>query len=130
MDERHLQPARNALNDYQERYQLKTETAVYALTEENWRDEYIPFRQSSGCYLFYDEAGQLLYVGKAVNLGARVGSYFNPSPFAPKPGHVWSAMPHHALVIRVENFWEAPSLEEYLINALKPADNTRGRNWD
>ncbi len=31
---------------------------------------------SSGCYLFHGEDGAVLYVGKAVNLRSRVGSYF------------------------------------------------------
>lgn len=31
---------------------------------------------SSGCYLFHGEDGSVLYVGKAVNLRSRVGSYF------------------------------------------------------
>lgn len=128
LDEKHLKPTRNALKDYEKRYGLKTETALYALTEEGWRN-YIPFRGDSGCYLFYDETGRLLYVGKARNLGARIGHYFTSPPFAPTAGHVWSAMPRHALVIKVEKTWEAPSLEEYLIDRLQPSDNTRGKNW-
>lgn len=129
MDEKHLKPALEALKDYQKRYRLKTATAPYALTEEGWRD-YIPFRESPGCYLFFDEAGRLLYVGKAKNLGNRVGHYFTSSPFAPRTDHVWSATPRHALVVKVDEPWEAPSLEEFLINKLHPSDNTRSRNWD
>jgi len=129
MKEKHLKAAQKALKDYQKRYRLKAKTEAYALTEENWRDEYIPFRSSAGCYIFFDEAGRPLYVGKATNLGARVGSYFNSRPFGPKPGHVWSSAPQYAFLIQVEELWEAPSLEEFLINELQPADNTRGRNW-
>ena len=38
-----------------------------------------------GCYLFYDQRGEVIYVGKAVNLRNRVRSYFcllytSPSP--------------------------------------------------
>jgi hypothetical protein len=38
----------------------------------------------SGIYRFYDSAGGLLYVGKALNLARRVGSYFRP--LAPDAG--------------------------------------------
>lgn len=130
MDEKYLKSARKALKNYQKRYRIKAETEGYALTEENWRDEYIPFRGSPGCYLFFDKEGRLLYIGKATNLGARVGSYFASSPFAPKHGHVWSSAPHYAFIIQVEEVWEAPSLEEFLIRELHPTDNTRSRNWD
>ncbi|WP_215825829.1 excinuclease ABC subunit UvrC [Spiroplasma endosymbiont of 'Nebria riversi'] len=33
--------------------------------------------QSSGCYQFYNEARQLIYVGKAKNIQQRVNNYFN-----------------------------------------------------
>ena len=32
-----------------------------------------------GCYIYRDEAGKILYVGKAINLRSRVRSYFRPS---------------------------------------------------
>jgi len=33
----------------------------------------------AGCYLMKDEAGKVIYVGKAVNLRSRVRSYFQSS---------------------------------------------------
>ena len=35
---------------------------------------------SNGVYFFRDKSGKILYIGKAVNLKARVGSYFNKQP--------------------------------------------------
>lgn len=35
--------------------------------------------QSPGCYLYYDENGKLLYIGKAANLRSRVFSYWRES---------------------------------------------------
>ena len=34
------------------------------------------FPKTSGVYLFQDQAGRVLYIGKAKNLRSRVGSYF------------------------------------------------------
>ena len=33
-----------------------------------------------GCYLMKDSGGRIIYVGKAVNLRARVRSYFHATP--------------------------------------------------
>jgi excinuclease ABC subunit C len=43
---------------------------------------YLP--ESPGCYLFYDESGKVIYVGKAKNLRKRVGSYFQKKDHEPK----------------------------------------------
>ena len=37
-----------------------------------------------GCYLFSDEAGTVIYVGKAKNLKKRVTSYFQKTDHDPK----------------------------------------------
>ena len=42
------------------------------------RDEVAEFPTAPGVYLFMDVSGVVLYVGKAKNLRARVGSYFQP----------------------------------------------------
>ena len=38
-----------------------------------------------GCYLFYDQRGEVIYVGKAVNLRSRVRSYFNLNTWVASP---------------------------------------------
>ncbi|NOX71941.1 MAG: excinuclease ABC subunit C [Candidatus Micrarchaeota archaeon] len=40
--------------------------------------------EEPGCYLFEDENGKVIYVGKAKNLKKRVASYFSSSPKNPK----------------------------------------------
>lgn len=42
------------------------------------RDELAALPDSPGVYFFYDRAGELLYIGKAVRLRPRVRSYFQP----------------------------------------------------
>src|SRR4051812_10542211 len=51
----------------------KTQSEFFARAAEKVRSK---FPTSPGVYLFQDQAGRVLYVGKAKNLRARVGSYF------------------------------------------------------
>ncbi|TRO96607.1 hypothetical protein FKB34_04010 [Glycocaulis profundi] len=129
MDASHRADAETHIETYRSRYGIEIDLELYDLTPENWAANYIPFHDTAGCYLFYSEDGDLLYVGKASlknNLGRRIDSYFQSNPFAPHPHHRWSAPPRYALVVKVAEPWEAPSLEEYLIAKLNPRDNTLG----
>src|SRR5690606_30732254 len=40
------------------------------------REKVRAFPQAPGVYLFKDRRGRVIYVGKAINLRSRVGSYF------------------------------------------------------
>lgn len=78
-----------------------------------------------GCYLFLDEAGQALYIGKASNLRSRVRSYFSPrQPYGSKSRHL---VPE----VRDISWWlthsplEALTLENSLIKRHQPAFNVR-----
>jgi hypothetical protein len=51
----------------------KTQAEFYARAAEKVRSK---FPHSPGVYLFQDQAGRVLYIGKAADLRARVGSYF------------------------------------------------------
>lgn len=51
----------------------KTQAEFFARAAEKVRSK---FPSSPGVYLFQDKAGRVLYIGKAKNLRARVGSYF------------------------------------------------------
>ncbi|QDU91007.1 UvrABC system protein C [Pirellulimonas nuda] len=51
----------------------KTQGEFFARAAEKVRSK---FPATSGIYLFQDQAGRVLYVGKAKNLRARAGSYF------------------------------------------------------
>ncbi|MAT69233.1 MAG: excinuclease ABC subunit C [Planctomycetaceae bacterium] len=51
----------------------KTQAEFFLRAAEKVRTK---FPDTPGCYLFQDQAGRVLYVGKAKNLRARAGSYF------------------------------------------------------
>jgi excinuclease ABC subunit C len=51
----------------------KTQAEFFARAAEKVRSK---FPSTPGVYLFHDQAGRVLYIGKAKNLRARVGSYF------------------------------------------------------
>lgn len=75
-----------------------------------------------GCYLYYNDKGEIIYVGKAKNLKRRVKSYFNKTPDSPKLV---------ALVPKIEKLEyiitntevEALILENNLIKKHKPRYN-------
>ena len=75
-----------------------------------------------GCYLYYNDKGEIIYVGKAKNLKRRVKSYFNKTPDSPKL---------IALVPKIEKLEyiitntevEALILENNLIKKHKPRYN-------
>ena len=83
----------------------------------------------AGCYAIYAEDGELLYIGKAWEIGSRLGTYFmgirSKSPGATRPDHIWTKPPKYIQTIRVRESFEASSLEEYLIQKLRPCDNSR-----
>lgn len=81
-----------------------------------------------GVYFIFDENLTLLYIGKAKNLGSRLSSYFmyesDRSCRVKQTG--WRVKPHFLVTASVEKFFEAPSLEEYLIEKLQPSHNSIG----
>lgn len=105
-------------------------TSPYDL-QRSWLSETIPNADKAGCYFIFDEAGGLLYIGKASlgsTIGRRVATYF----FWDKAGdrlasrhEGWTRFPAVVRTIAVEQPYEAASLEEYLIMKLQPRDNTR-----
>lgn len=76
----------------------------------------------SGCYLYHDLNGEIIYVGKAKNLKKRVKSYFNKTPDSAKL---------QVLVAQIENLEyiitnseaEALILESHLIKKHQPKYN-------
>ena len=77
---------------------------------------------SPGCYLMKDESGNIIYVGKAVNLKNRVRSYFRDTAHTPKV----AAMIAHIAdfdVLLCESNLEALCLECNLIKTHKPYYN-------
>lgn len=80
-----------------------------------------------GCYLFRDAAGELLYVGKAVNLRSRVRSYFGEKVTSPKVRALARRVARIEFV-STTNEIEALALENNLIKRHQPFYNIRLRD--
>src|SRR3954447_4701636 len=76
-----------------------------------------------GVYLYKDEAGKVLYVGKAKNLRSRVRSYFNEDRLAEAKTGTLIAEARDIDYIQVDNNKEALALENNLIKQYKPRFN-------
>lgn len=75
-----------------------------------------------GCYLYYDAAGTVIYVGKAKNLKRRVSSYFNRTHDSVRTNLlVRNIADMHYIVVPTEE--DALNLENSLIKEYKPHYN-------
>lgn len=78
--------------------------------------------QQPGVYQMYARNGDILYVGKAKNLKARVASYFRQSGLSPKTQALVKKI-HHIEVTITGSEAQALVLEQNLIKAQKPPYN-------
>src|SRR5262245_4597497 len=76
-----------------------------------------------GVYLYKDGTGQVLYVGKAKNLRARVRSYFSDDKLADAKTGTLISEARDVAYIQVDNNKEALALENNLIKRHKPRFN-------
>src|SRR5580658_6173626 len=76
-----------------------------------------------GVYLYKDQYGEVIYVGKAKNLRARVRSYFNDDRLAERKTGSLIADARDVEYILVDNNKEALALENNLIKQWKPRFN-------
>ena len=76
-----------------------------------------------GVYVFKDEAGQPIYVGKAKSLRHRVRSYFQDSHSGDEKRDRMLEVAHDLETILVDNEHEAMALENNLIKQFKPRYN-------
>lgn len=80
--------------------------------------------QNSGVYLFKNKEGQIIYVGKALNLKNRIISYFQKNPQSEKTKILVSEIANFE-VIQVDSEIEALILEAKLIKKYQPHFNTQ-----
>lgn len=80
---------------------------------------------SPGVYLMKDEAGVIIYVGKAKNLRNRLGQYFQPAPHESPRTEMMVGRVRRFDVILTETEAEALLLECTLIKKHKPKFNVR-----
>lgn len=78
--------------------------------------------ENSGVYLFRNADGEIIYVGKAINLKNRVKSYFVNSPL-PKTAKMLTEVRSLSFVL-VNSDLESLLLEAFLIKSLQPKYNT------
>ncbi|MCA9189200.1 MAG: excinuclease ABC subunit UvrC [Pirellulaceae bacterium] len=81
------------------------------------------FPQTPGVYLMKDEKGRVIYVGKAVNLRSRAGSYFHKQAAEEKRTAHWVGEIHDADFIECESEVDALLVESRLIKDVQPKYN-------
>ncbi len=91
----------------------------------NQNNIYRDLPNKPGVYQFKDEAGTILYVGKAINLKKRVTSYFTGSHTDRPWTHVMVALIHSVETIVVTSETEALMLEATLIKQHMPRFNIK-----
>ena len=78
--------------------------------------------EQPGCYLYYDKAGEIIYVGKAKNLKRRVYSYFHKQHESAKTTVLVSQIEKLEYII-TDSEAESLILESHLIKQHKPKYN-------
>ncbi len=81
----------------------------------------------SGCYLMYNKYGEIIYIGKALNLKNRVQSYFNKSAKSPKTQILVRHIKDFDFIL-TKNETESFILENNLIKKHLPKYNIRLRD--
>lgn len=81
------------------------------------------FPQTPGVYLFKDEAGRVIYIGKAKRLRARAGSYFRKQAKEEMRTAIWVDEICDADFISCESEVDAVLLESRLIKDIQPKHN-------
>jgi hypothetical protein len=137
-----------ALNYYKENFRRQNLppfefSGLYALfpklelapeATSKWPDAW-PFGWRQGVYFIFGSQVRLLYIGKASMrhpIGGRLSFYFQyarPDKSCRVVHAGWSEQPRFLATLAVPESmaFEAPALEEFLIERLSPPDNVNGR---
>ncbi|OGE88993.1 MAG: excinuclease ABC subunit C [Candidatus Doudnabacteria bacterium RIFCSPLOWO2_02_FULL_49_13] len=95
----------------------------------NFAQKLTDLPKKPGVYIFKDQAGAVLYVGKAVNLRARVGSYFKQGAEAVRSRiQIMIAQIADLDYVVTDNETESLILENNFIKQLKPKYNVMLRD--
>jgi len=86
--------------------------------------------QTPGVYFWRDDAGKILYIGKATSLRDRVRSYFSPDVIKTRGAHIVDMVfkAHTVTYQETMNVLEALILEANLIKKYKPYYNTKEKD--
>lgn len=82
------------------------------------------FPSCPGCYLYKNNKGKIIYVGKAKNLKKRINSYFNTKNYDIKTSTLIKKIKNVEIIV-TDNEKEALILENNLIKQFKPKYNIR-----
>lgn len=98
--------------------------------EHKWPNPY-PHEEKSCVYLILDDEYKIIYIGQSEKVQYRFSSYFTYDKDKKncKIKGNWKGDPHYIYLIPIENEtkFERFSLEQYLIDKVKPIDNTKGK---
>ena len=83
--------------------------------------------ETSGVYQYFDKNGELIYIGKAINLKKRVKSYFQKNILTPKTRELVKRIAR-IQTIKAESEFDALLLEAKLIRVHKPKYNVVWRD--
>ncbi len=89
-----------------------------------------PNVEKGGVYMFIDVTGNVLYIGKTNKFGRRLGNYcmYNETKGCKLKQDTWKGQPRFVITVAVPDstWFEAYSLEAYLIDNIPTSDNVMG----
>jgi hypothetical protein len=113
----------NAVSDYRDQYKLRWLEAVGP-----YKFSYVPYEAEllPGCYAFYGDTENLLYIGKAPRcFKTRINEH---RLCLQKQNAEWRKLIVWLQLFPVEHWWEAASMEDFLIYRFQPPHCKHGRD--
>lgn len=114
---------KSELDEIANRITRESESPAESATFESAGAKVRKFPQSPGVYLFKNNAGTVIYVGKATNLRSRAGSYFLKAAKQEMRTAVWIDEIRDADCIECESEVDALLVESRLIKDIQPKYN-------